>query len=72
MRAGKDEDAVIFIGDDVSDESGFSFVNKLGGMSIRVKPRGETDARYALPDVAAVRQWIAEQVLPERRARKAG
>ncbi|MBS3652212.1 trehalose-phosphatase [Pseudaminobacter sp. 19-2017] len=62
----------VFIGDDVSDESGFSFVNELGGMSIRVRPRGETEARYVLPDVAAVREWLAEQVLPERRARKAG
>jgi trehalose 6-phosphate phosphatase len=62
----------VFIGDDVSDESGFSFVNGLGGVSIRVRPRGETEARYALPDVAAVREWLAEQVLPERRSRKTG
>ncbi|MEQ1956150.1 trehalose-phosphatase [Mesorhizobium sp. CN2-181] len=55
----------VFIGDDVSDESGFEFVNDIGGLSIRVRPRGETEAHYALPDVAAVRQWLAEIIVPE-------
>ncbi|MFI0846315.1 trehalose-phosphatase [Mesorhizobium sp. IMUNJ 23232] len=53
----------VFIGDDVSDESGFAFVNEVGGVSIRVRPRGETEARHTLPDVAAVRKWLAEAIL---------
>lgn len=53
----------VFIGDDVSDESGFACVNEVGGVSIRVRPRGETEARYTLPDVAAVRAWVAEAIL---------
>ena len=53
----------IFIGDDVSDESGFTFVNQTGGLSIRVRPRGATEARHTLPDVAAVRGWLAKAVL---------
>ncbi len=37
----------VFIGDDISDESGFDYVNELGGISIRVKPAGPTGAPYA-------------------------
>lgn len=48
----------VFIGDDISDESGFDHVNELGGLSIRVKPAGPTAARYTLEDVAAVRRWL--------------
>jgi trehalose 6-phosphate phosphatase len=50
----------VFIGDDVSDESGFDFVNETGGVSIRVRPHGATGARYTLPDVASVLKWLAE------------
>lgn len=49
----------VFIGDDVSDESGFAYVNELDGISVRVKPSGETTASHVLSDVAAVRRWIA-------------
>lgn len=49
----------VFIGDDVSDESGFDYVNGIGGLSIRVRPRGPTAAHATLPDVAAVHEWIA-------------
>ncbi|WP_442580560.1 trehalose-phosphatase [Mesorhizobium sp. ASY16-5R] len=59
----------VFIGDDVPDESGFAFVNEAGGVSIRVRPHGETDARYALPDVAAVREWLARVSLCSHRNR---
>jgi trehalose 6-phosphate phosphatase len=52
----------VFIGDDVSDESAFDYVNALEGLSIRVKPDGPTAARRTLPDVAAVREWIRETV----------
>lgn len=48
----------VFIGDDMSDESGFDHVNELGGISIRVKPASPTAASYTLENVAAVRRWI--------------
>ncbi len=46
----------VFIGDDLTDESGFLFVNALGGVSVRVGLAAETtNARYRLPDPAEVR-----------------
>lgn len=57
----------VFIGDDVSDESGFEFVNEMGGVSVRVRPAGKTAATYVLVDVAAARRWIGSAVLAETR-----
>jgi trehalose 6-phosphate phosphatase len=51
--------APVFVGDDASDESGFRYVNERGGVSVRVFPRGETDANYVLKDVVATRKWLA-------------
>lgn len=48
----------VFIGDDINDEHGFSEVNRLDGISIRVG-RGSTCAHYRLSDVTAVRRWLA-------------
>lgn len=48
----------VFIGDDLTDEAGFTMVNRLGGLSIKVGP-GATRARWRLPHVAAVRAWLA-------------
>ena len=46
----------VFIGDDLTDESGFVFVNAQGGVSVRVGPAGiASDARYRLTDPASVR-----------------
>jgi trehalose 6-phosphate phosphatase len=46
----------VFIGDDLTDESGFLFVNVQGGVSVRVGPAGTaTNARYRLRDPASVR-----------------
>jgi trehalose 6-phosphate phosphatase len=53
----------VFIGDDVSDECGFDYVNQAGGLSIRVRPAGETAAAHTLNNVAAVRKWIADTIL---------
>jgi trehalose 6-phosphate phosphatase len=52
----------VFIGDDTSDESGFEQVNKVGGVSIRVRPNGPTAARETLPTVAAVHDWIRQTI----------
>jgi trehalose 6-phosphate phosphatase len=48
----------VFVGDDVTDEHGFAMVNRLGGHSIKVGP-GPTAARWRLPSVRAVREWLA-------------
>lgn len=52
----------VFLGDDVSDEAGFEYVNGKGGVSIRVRPSAATSARAALADVAAVHDWIGRLV----------
>jgi trehalose 6-phosphate phosphatase len=49
----------VFIGDDVTDESGFAAANELGGLSVRVGPVIPTAARLGLPDVAATRAWLS-------------
>ena len=61
----------VFIGDDVSDENGFEYVNECGGMSIRVKPAGPTCARYMLANVAAVRALLASMPSGEEWAAQA-
>src|SRR5690554_488076 len=48
----------VFLGDDVTDEDGFATVNRYGGHSILVGRR-PTQARWALPDVAAVHHWLS-------------
>jgi trehalose 6-phosphate phosphatase len=46
----------VFIGDDLTDESGFRFVNAQGGVSVRVGAAGiASDAHYRLPNPASVR-----------------
>ena len=49
----------VFIGDDLNDEHGFAEVNRMGGISIKVGS-GTSCARYRLPHVAAVREWLNE------------
>lgn len=48
----------LFIGDDATDEHGFAAVNGMRGRSIKVG-EGRTVAAWRLPDVAAVRAWLA-------------
>jgi trehalose 6-phosphate phosphatase len=46
----------VFIGDDLTDESGFHFVNGQGGISVRAGAAGDaTHARYLLRDPREVR-----------------
>ncbi|MFQ6017539.1 MAG: trehalose-phosphatase, partial [Kiloniellaceae bacterium] len=47
-----------FVGDDITDEDGFTTVNELGGYSILVDEGRESAARYRLADVGAVLDWI--------------
>jgi trehalose 6-phosphate phosphatase len=49
----------VFIGDDLNDEHGFSEVNRLDGISIKVG-KGKSCARFRLPDVVAVRRWLGD------------
>lgn len=56
----------VFIGDDVSDESGFEHVNVTGGVSIRVAPSGPTAARFAFATVAEVHAFVDAVARPAR------
>jgi len=50
----------VYMGDDLTDESAFEWVNQAGGLSIAVNVPGATAAQARLPSVAAVRTWLAE------------
>jgi trehalose 6-phosphate phosphatase len=49
----------VFVGDDVTDEEAFTTVRRHRGISVKVGP-GPTVASHRLPDVAAVRRWLAQ------------
>jgi trehalose 6-phosphate phosphatase len=51
----------VFLGDDLTDEAGFAVVNRLGGHSIAVGVARETQARWRLPDVQHVLDWLDGQ-----------
>ena len=51
----------VFLGDDVTDEYGFSVVNAMGGHSIKIG-EGESAARWRLQNPAAARAWLAQWV----------
>jgi trehalose 6-phosphate phosphatase len=56
----------VFIGDDLTDESGFGLVNTQGGLSIRVGPSDvATDAHYCVKDPAELRFALAQLARPE-------
>lgn len=55
----------VFIGDDKNDEHGFATVNAHGGISIGVGSSAG-HARYRLPDVTAVRNWLAGALNEDR------
>jgi trehalose 6-phosphate phosphatase len=52
----------VFIGDDVTDESGFAVINEIGGMSIRVGDATHSSAKWQLRNVAALRAWLQAAV----------
>jgi trehalose 6-phosphate phosphatase len=47
----------IFIGDDLTDESGFIFINQHSGLTIKVGS-GETQAKYRLKDIDNVANFL--------------
>lgn len=51
----------VFLGDDLTDESGFKIVNQMGGYAVKVG-LGETEARWRFDSVAAVHQWLLELI----------
>lgn len=52
----------VFIGDDLTDECGFSFINARGGVSVRSGCAAASAASYCLPDPAAVRAELRNLV----------
>lgn len=53
----------LFVGDDLTDEPAFEWVNAAGGLSIAVAAsRRPTAAQVTLPSVAAVRTWLESAV----------
>lgn len=55
----------VFVGDDVTDESGFAAVNGMDGLSIHVGDNPATAARFRFPSPASLRHWLVglEQAL---------
>jgi len=51
----------VFIGDDVTDEDGFTTAIDLGGHAIKVGA-GASIARWRLPDADAVLRWLREYI----------
>ncbi len=49
----------VFVGDDITDETGFEAARALGGAGILVGPARATAAAYRLADPAATRRWLA-------------
>ncbi len=52
----------VFVGDDLTDEDAFIFVERMGGQGVLVGPKRDTAASRRLEDVAAVLTWLQEIV----------
>lgn len=51
--------APIFVGDDHTDQAGFEYVNRVGGLSIQIGATPSRGATYHLADVPAMHAWLA-------------
>ena len=49
----------IFVGDDLTDEPAFEWVNSAAGISVAVAAARPTAARASLPSVSAARDWLS-------------
>lgn len=59
----------VFVGDDVTDEDGIRVAEAIGGFGIKVG-RGDSLARFRLPDVESVADWLALDLPAHATARK--
>jgi trehalose 6-phosphate phosphatase len=53
----------IFVGDDTTDEDGFTEIRRQDGIGVRVGAPRDTAATHRLPSVAAVLAWLARSEL---------
>jgi trehalose 6-phosphate phosphatase len=60
----------IFVGDDRTDEAGFTFVEGMGGIAVHVGS-AETRARWRLKNVSAVHEWLGALLLAQEAPRSA-
>jgi trehalose 6-phosphate phosphatase len=59
----------VFYGDDLTDEAGFTYVNTIGGLSVRIGARGApTEAREVLENPQAVRRMLEALISPAMRS----
>ena len=49
----------LFVGDDQTDEDAFKYVNKIGGLSVRVGTEGTSLAKFRLQNVVVARKWLS-------------
>lgn len=52
----------LFLGDDHTDEAGFTYVEGVGGIAVHVG-NAKTRARWRLPNVTAVHEWLGALLL---------
>ena len=58
----------VFVGDDLTDEDGFSAAFSLGGEGVLVGPPRQTAARRRLDNVDAVIAWLSQAIAGDTKA----
>lgn len=59
------------VGDDLTDEHGFRAAARLGGAGVLVGNREPSQARFALPDIGAVHDWLRAALPASMRSERA-